>query len=396
MAAFGSVVAFYAHALIGRPAAEVTPVVTVGVAFSFAALGLLGLLTMRIVRPGTAARQLSAAFLFLAVFLASISTFAALIHRAMSTADWGVFVMQIALPVLLTLCPTRIDLLRAVCRIALVFAVADFTLNALSYMGVVNLVEHVGGASSYGLHYLGLPGSSFAEGLVAFLAIVYVAFGTLFSRSALALAARFGLIALLFLSEWLIRARVDFGLSIVAVVLLLLGRSLRLPLVSIALLLTMVFLVSTFYPNIYETDEVLRQYLMEMGARTALHHPLLGAGVHYRATADLVAGYRQLHEAGITESGTLDFAIAYGIPATVCLYLSAFFALAATRVRQTLPAVLFGLPYRSSSYDRGIGVFSRLDYVLPRPGLMPARRVVAPAKWFPTDMINADSFSVII
>ncbi len=278
-------------------------------------------------------------------------------RRPISESDWGIFVIQIITPVLITFCSNRIDLLKAICRVSVVFAVADFSANALTYLGIFKLAEHVGDGSEYGLHYLGLPGNSFAEGLISFLAISYTASGIARSPSALSRLARYGLLVALFVSEWLIRARVDLGLSIVAVFLLIWPWSFRLPMAWVAIALSAVFLASTFYPNPYKTDETLRRDLMTMGVRTALERPLLGDGPRYRATADLDADYRQLHQAGITESGTLDFAIAYGIPSTVCLYLSTIFALAATRFRQTLPAVLLVCLTGSLAMTGGLGSF---------------------------------------
>ena len=315
--------------------------VTVGVTVGLAVLAVLGLLTMRTLAAGAGARQLSVVFLFIAVGLAVLSTAASASQKPMTMNDWGVFTVQIGSPILLTLSNNRAPLLRTLCRISVLFAAGDFAVNLLSYLGVANLALHPGQIGGpYGVHYLGLPGSSFAEGIVAFLAVSYVAAGVRSSRTRLETTARIVIIALLFGSEILIRARADFGLSIASVLLLLTPGARRLPLVLVSVAISALLLGATYWWNPYDSDEQLRGDLIAEGVRAALSHPLIGEGIRYRNFNEVVANFQALQQAGVTESGALYFAVAYGIPAMICLYLSSFFALVASRNRLTLPAVM--------------------------------------------------------
>jgi hypothetical protein len=331
--------AFYAHALLGMPPRSVTPLITALVAGGLVLMALLGFLSMRLVSVPEAMRKASAAMLYLAVALCSVSTISGAFERQMDLLDLGLFVVQVGTPVLLFLCFDRIGLLRALCRISVLFALADLTVNLLTLFHIADIARVDGAGSGYGAHYTGLPGNSFAEGIVAFVALSYIAAGVPFSRT-WERGIRLLLIVALFGSEYLIRARTDIGISIVAVALLMFRSLRRVPAVLVAVLISGTLLFAIFHSAPGNNEERLRTDMMATGFAEAKTHVVVGTGVRYRATQDLVATFHSLRQGGITESGALDFATAYGCLATACLYLSALLALLAPRLRQTLPAVI--------------------------------------------------------
>ena len=330
---------FYAHTLLGIPAHSITPLITILVAGGLTLLALLGILSMRLVATGGGLRKASAALLYVAVGFCTLSTLAGASERRMDAPDLGVFVVQVATPMLMLLCVDRAGLLRAICRFAVLFAFADLAVNLLGLLHVSRIAEVVGRGTTYGAHYLGLPDNSFAEGIVAFVAIAYIAAGVPHARG-FHRATRLLMVAALFGSEFMIRARADIGISAVAVALLLFRNSHRIPAMAVAAFVSAALLFATFHSAPGNDEERLRSDMMVVGFAQAKTHVLLGIGSRYRDTQDLIASYRSLRDGGITESGTLDYAIAYGWPATICLYLSGLLALAAPRFRQTLSTVL--------------------------------------------------------
>jgi hypothetical protein len=332
-------VIFYAHTLFGIPAHTITPLITALVAGGLFLMAVFGALSMRLVTAAGTLRQASVIALYLSVLFCTVSTIAGAFARPMVAPDLGVFVVQAGTPVLVLLCFDRAGLLQAICRFAVLFAFADLAVNLLALFHIASVARVEGAGTSYGAHYLGLPGNSFAEGIVAFVGVSYLAAGVPFARTSQRFI-RLGLIAALFGSEVLIRARTDIGISVVAVALLLFRNSHRIPAFAVAAFVSAALLFATFHAAPGNHEERLRSDMMVVGFAEAKTHVLLGVGSRYRDTQDLIANYRSLRDGGITESGTLDFAIAYGWFATICLYLSALLALAAPRLRQTLPAVL--------------------------------------------------------
>jgi hypothetical protein len=356
--AVGSIATFYAHNLLQRPAAELTPIITFGIAIALATSALFGALTLRSVSSPTPARRFSALLLSTAIFFQFVSCIDSWFHGPPSIEDWGIFVIEIATPVFLIFSPHRVAILRLTLKIAVFFAFGDLFFNATTYAGLSRLSDVSGSYnSSYGVHYLGIPGNSFAEGIVAFLAISYISSGLPNSTNKKELFFRILLLLLLFLSEILIRARSDLAISIVAAALLSFRKSHHFPMILVSVSISILLLYATFHHNPYDTDESLRANLMRHGISEASHNILLGEGPRYRPTADLVANFRILSSAGITESGTIDYVTAYGALSTVLMYLSLFFALAASRSKQTIEAVLLACLSGSLVINGGLSSF---------------------------------------
>jgi hypothetical protein len=339
--AIGSVGTFYAHTFLGRPPEELTPAITIGVAMSLAASAACGILSLRTIGFVSTARKISVAALAVSVLFEFTSSVRGILLGTMSRPDWGIFVIQVLSPVLILLSTQRPIILKAILNTAVVFAFGDFLVNFATYTGAAALSEISGGdRTSYGIHYLGLPGNTFAEGIVGFLAICYLSSGIPLSKTRKEFVFRLALVIILFCSELLIRARTDLALSILAFILLSFPKSSKLSPIILSIMLSAVLLYGIKYYNPYHTDERLRTSLMSRGLVQLKDNILLGQGAHYKSTADLTGNFQILSSAGITESGSIDFGIAYGVVALIFLYVSIFFGLGAKRDYQTLPAVL--------------------------------------------------------
>jgi hypothetical protein len=268
-----------------------------------------------------------------------------------------VFAVQVLAPIFLILSPHRDNILIFTLRTAVLFAFCDLFVNVATYTGLAKLSEKSGNYFSYGIHYLGLPGNSLAEGLIAFLAITYISSRIPQSIGRWEFLARISLLGLLFFSEFLIKARSDLGISIVSATLLAFRNSNRFPMVLVASIVSVIFLAATFFHDPYNTDDSIRANLMRRGLVASEHRIWIGQGARYRATSDLVGNFRTLSTAGITESGTLDYAIAYGILSTISLYISFFFALSAKRYYQTTAAVMLACLTGALAINGGLSSF---------------------------------------
>jgi len=97
---------------------------------------------------------------------------------------------------------------------------------------------------------------------------------------------------------------------------------------------------ATFFDPGRDSEEVMRGWLVQDGWDAVGNHLFLGTGATYRDSSNIVARYQSLRGAGVTESGILDFAISYGVPAATLLVISALLAASGKKIFQTWPAVL--------------------------------------------------------
>lgn len=335
VAAVGSL---YAHTLSGLPAGVTTPALAGIVAVALALLAAMGARAFR-AGPLTGARGLSVLFLVLAVAGFSISTLVGLATRQTSLNDWGLFALQAGTPVLLTLNGRRERLLEALGATCILFAAVDAAANLAAVAHLIDLPAYAGRMTEGGfrLRYPGLSGNSLASGLVAFVAVAFLAV-KVSGPMRPALVARIALIAVLIASLWLIDARRYLTMSLLAVPLIGFRPAWRIPPALIAVGLGAAGLVAAFA----ETSD-LRARLVIGGVARALSHPLLGAGPQWRDPAAMQPLYENLHGAGVTESGLLDLSIAYGVPAAAMLVAAALAALAARQRTQGLPTVILAL-----------------------------------------------------
>ena len=339
--ALGAVLTYYGHALIPINTPILPPLI-IGTTLFFVVLsGCLGFLSLTYVPVARGLRLYSYMFLFMSLWLGVISSISGLFYRHNSASDWGIFIIELALPIFIMLIKSRTNLFLRICQTCVVFAAGDLIVNLGTFLGFNYFNKNTSGENSeYGIHYLGIPGNSFAEGIVAFVAVsyltaIFVEKKSFYSRSFLVLA-----IVALMASEWMIRARTDFLMSTVSIFLLAHKKSYKVPLILVLLVMSSILLWGSFYDNPYNTNESLRVDLLLDGAQRALRFPMLGEGAHFRSTSELTANYFRLRDAGITESGTLDHAIAYGIPSIMAFYISVFLVLSAGRNHQTLPVVI--------------------------------------------------------
>src|SRR5665213_127975 len=341
--AFAAVSSFYGHTAFGVPSSLSTPISATVIAGGLGVLALLGLVGRHIPRVSGASRQMSVICLATALGLFSLSQCAGFYRHGMVFNDGGLFAVEAGLPILLLLNPRRLQLLFAMATFCVVFGLLDLVANLISIASIANIAKHVGkaGSASYGIHYLGLSGNSDAEGLIAFVGATFIAAWR--GGRHRDVAFRGTIVVALLGSLVLIGARRYLGMAIVAAPLLWVRGASRLPLPLVVVAFAGAFLTATFTAEYSDSNNHRRAELMAAGASDALHHPILGAGVAYRNSTDLEAVFDQLRGIGVTESGVLDLAVAYGMPAAAVFLLSSLFALGARRERNTFPVVLLAM-----------------------------------------------------
>ncbi|HEY5107216.1 MAG TPA: hypothetical protein VII73_10670 [Caulobacteraceae bacterium] len=261
-----------------------------------------------------------------------------LFERGMDLRDWGLAAVEIGTPVLLFFSSRRFQILDAIARVCVVFAILDMLANFLAVLGLISLDVYSGRIDQFGtrIRYPGLTENTLASGLVCFIAISYLAWRLANHR----LQSRFirlcviaPAIALLFLSLDLIDARRYMLMALAVVALLLVDKRQRLPPILIAAAIAAIFLAATEMADYGDLGNRLRGTLMAEGAARAVTHPIFGEGVFHRGAE--TGGYEVLSQAGVTESGVLDMAIAYGMPATVLFVACCLLTLNARRRGQT-------------------------------------------------------------
>jgi hypothetical protein len=355
--AFATVFAFYAHSVFQVPSYRVTPLSASAIAGGLVGMAYFGLLQARYFPTESAARQVSSLMLSVALLLAVASTVTHAFADQVLIPEWGVAGVTFGVPVLIILCNVRGELLRAIGVVSLIFAGVDFFADFLEYIGLAHLASHVGKeGSSYGLHYLGLSNSSYATGLVGFIAICFVNAG-FSSGTLLGNLMRMVITAGLVASVYLTGTRTYLAAALAATALLVVPSNGRAPLAICSLAIAGLFLYITFNHPAGDQDDALRSMLILDGAQSAVLHPILGAGPSYVDTSSLVATYQQLNGAGIVESGIAQFAIFYGMPAAIALVGASLTAQGAWRPKQSFASVVLCLITAVFAFSSPIGSF---------------------------------------
>jgi hypothetical protein len=321
------------------------------------AMACFGLLDLRYRRSGSRARWISSALLALALFLAMLSTVVHAFMDEVGFPDWGVAGVTVGIPVLIGFCGVRREFLRAIGTVCVVFATADLSFDVLDYFGVAHLASHVGEAgSAYGLHYQGAAGSSYAAGLVGFLAISFVASGFA-SGSVTGNLGRMAAVTAFIGSVYLTGTRTYLAASLASAAIFVLPANRRVPLVACGAVVAGLFVYMTFNYAPGDNDNELRSMLLIDGFDAAMSHPILGSGPSYIDTSSLTATYQQLHSAGVVESGLAQFSIFYGLPAAIALLASSLVAQSSQRPRQSFSSVVLCLVTAVLAFGSPIGSF---------------------------------------
>jgi hypothetical protein len=227
----------------------------------------------------------------------------------------------------------------------------------LDYLGISHLAKHAGQeGSAYGLHYQGAAGSSFAAGLVGFLAISFVMSD--FSSSAIHGKIARGLVAVALIgSIYLTGTKTYLATALFSTAIFVIPANRRIPLVVCGAGVSILFLYVTFNYAAGDTDNQLRSMLILDGLDGAKRHPVLGVGPSYIDTTSLHATYQQLHSAGVVESGLFQFAIFYGLPSAICLVTSSCLSQAAIRPKQSFSSVVLCMITSILAFNPAIGSF---------------------------------------
>ena len=346
LAAVAAVLIFYAGFLTGQPSSETTPPLTAVVLAALALRALLGIHTLQLAPARDLPRMASTVLMALALLGFLVSATYGYLTRPSALPDWGLFALQLGLPVILILTIERGDLIRAICKVCVIFASIDMIANLLAVAGLFELPQLSARVDQFGrsLRYPGLSGNTHAGGLVAFIAMVYLInlfdFRRLFSSRNVVLAAWTGLI---FISLLFIDARRYLVLIICAAPLLAIPFAKRIPLPALMTVVVALMLGRTFTADFSDRGNQLRQDLMMSGAARAAEHPWLGEGVFYRSGEGLISTFSSLSQAGVTESMVLDFSISYGIFSTLAFVAACVLAAGGRRASPHPPAIFLAL-----------------------------------------------------
>ena len=194
--------------------------------------------------------------------------------RDLDLKDWGLFALQAGTPLLLFVSTKKRELLQALGLVCVVFAAVDMVANFAGALGLMNLPTYSGRLEDTGIRirYPGLSGNTHAAGLVAFVAVSFLAWG--FLKRWTPLLVRAPLIVGLLGSLWLIDARRYLGMALVAVVIAAIRPLQRIPPALVAAGVAGVALESVFVIGI-DVDDV-RVRLLTDGARENAQPPLPG------------------------------------------------------------------------------------------------------------------------
>jgi hypothetical protein len=355
--AFATVFSLYAHTFFGLDADQITPILAQWIAAILLITSLLWVARPYLWVPSTLLRGLSGF-----IFLSSILVFVAsglfgFVNREINIKDWGLFFLQVGTPILLFFSNVRPTLLRATAVCCVLFATLDAGANIGAAAGLWSLSD---AGARYGelgqriSRFGGLSGSSLATGLVALVAVGFLASRLRQPRQWVGFMTALTLLLLIGVSLELSDARRYLGGAVVMVALLALpwGSWVPLPLVSATLGFGGLFL--TFDAS--DSENVQRANLMASGWRDALSNIWMGEGVYYRQTA-ATPDFNGLWASHATESGAIDLAIAYGWLATAALIISALLALGAKRDSLTWPPVLLSIMTGEIAYTNPISGF---------------------------------------
>jgi hypothetical protein len=204
-------------------------------------------------------------------------------------------------------------LITAICQIAILFALADAVANTLSFLGLYDLVAYSGRVDQSGarVRYPGLSGSTLGSGIVAFLAVAYLAQHIREVKTHRFII--FIIIGFIVFSMILIDARRYLGVALVAITLLWWPK--RIPILPIFVIfgIASIFLFLTFNADDLDTGNYLRASLMSYGWSTAFDNIFIGLGVYSLDYEGVVPTFDSLASVGVVESQIIEILRDYGV-----------------------------------------------------------------------------------
>lgn len=352
--ALGAVGSFYVDSL-----APELPTTTIcgGLAFSaLLFLAVLGLRGRRMPKPA-GARALSRYFMFATLLGITIATLRGATQAPLTVQDWALYSLQVALPLLLLFVPLR-QLLEAVCRCCVFFGLLDAAANFAAVGGLIELSAYSGRVSDFEVitRYPGFAGNTHAAGLVAFIAVVYLSVQLALRPRRQTFWFFLAALVLIAVSMQLIDARRYTAMALVGCGAILFVRRPRVaPLPLLAIGVSTLLVLLTYFSAADDRGNHLRWLLMTGGWKRSLDHLLTGDGLRFQDSYGIVADYYVLSQAGVTESGILDFAIAFGWPTSIAFILAGLFAAGARRATYSAPAVLVAMLTAEMAFGASVG-----------------------------------------
>jgi hypothetical protein len=326
-----------------------------GLAVLMVATALLGLFRPPAPSASTTFRR-AAFFLLVAVvsvwILVSISHYLA---RPPTVRDFGEFGIYCLIPILLLLNKERGQLVTLVARLCVIMTLADLAYNLLAIAGVVTPPTNAGGLIVGGVRlqrYAGISGNVLAAGEVGLIGVIYSAWRMRCIPKRIPKVVWFLTCALCFLGLHLIIARRYEVAAIVGATIILIPWARWVPLPIYAVVQGASGLYFTF--TSLDLEEVLRSRLISAAADDLSGVFWFGRGPYFAAP---VAGTRflEMWAGGITESGWLDIALAFGAPAAALFVVAVVVALLAKRASVTWMPVLVTVLAGTLPYNNPLG-----------------------------------------
>src|SRR5579875_1262785 len=158
---FLTVVSLYAHTLVGMPSDVVTPILAGLIAACLWLIGVLEAGRLRIDFGNGALRTASTLCLALSLIMMSGSALVGFAGHGLKAQEFGVFAIQVGIPVLVVLNPQRLKLIKAISVFCIFFAFLDLMANALALVHLVDLSHYSGRITENGVvtRYPGISGN---------------------------------------------------------------------------------------------------------------------------------------------------------------------------------------------------------------------------------------------
>ncbi len=346
---------FYAHSLFATDTAAVTPAASVILAALMTVTALMGLGALAVDRPPTTFRR---GAMFTLVFAISLWVLVSISHYLITpptSRDLGQFGIYCLIPILLLLNRERAQLVTFVARLCVIMTLADLAYNLLAIVGVVTPLASGGAIFLSGVRvdrHPGISGSILSAGEVALIGVLYSAWRTRCKPRKIPKAGWYLIFGLCALGLHIVIARRYEVAAIVGAAIILIPWARRVPLPIYALIQAGFGLYFTF--TSLDPEEVLRSRLISAAADDVGAMFWFGRGIYTFPPAASQA-FSDMRVAGVTESGALDLALAFGAPAAALFFVAVALALFAKRASVTWMPVLVTVFAGTFAYNNPLG-----------------------------------------
>ncbi len=291
------------------------------------------------------AHKISLMFFFSFLLLAALSTASGAFSKAFEIADLGQLSLVTLLPLVLMLTDND-RFIKHVSALAVFFALADSVVNILSWGGFLTLTNYSGRVDDNGftLRQTGVSGNTHASGLVAFIALTYLAIKIFHIKSQRSLILFVLTFLLILFSLYLLDAR-RYQVMIIFVIISIIINKItgKNPLLILTATLSTLMLTLTFRASDLDYGNILRGRLIQDAFYKAFDTPVIGSGLRWSNPLDLQGTYESLSAGGVTESYALKMCASFGILGTVLFLLSVVISINMQKLNLSAPSLLLAM-----------------------------------------------------